>query len=87
MRAIQCGIATAIAGRTFAAMRLHRKATRSTLGITAADNDFVLTLKQCSDGVTPDKTCAAEHENTHQASQSLLVVRQAHRVTMRANTP
>jgi hypothetical protein len=53
-------------GATFAAMRLNRKATRGTLGIPTANSDFVLTSKQGSDGVAPDKACAAKHENAHQ---------------------
>ena len=70
----------------FAAMRLHRKATRGTLGIPTTDNDFVLTSKHRSDGVAPDKACAAEHENAHQASRFSTVVRSGPRATMRANT-
>jgi hypothetical protein len=51
---------------TFAVMRLHRKATRGTLGMPTTNNDLVLTSKHRSDGVAPDKACAAKHENAHQ---------------------
>ena len=72
---------------TFTVMRLHRKATRGTLGIPTTDTDFVLTSKHRSDGVAPDKACAAEHENAHQASRSSTVVRSVPRATKLANTP
>ena len=70
-----------------ATMRLHWEATRGAFGVPAANDDFVLTSKQCCNGVAADESCAAEHKDAYQASRSSAVVRWVRREAMRADTP